>query len=250
VKAGVPSWVQKSCIRFLHRDASWEDFQEELFSGRISRINEKYMGDDCVLLTHVNEDSPEKMVEENKAGLENLFHEIVEWSDSIILRHKHVWLRCRGLPLTLWNKEIFTNMVATQAREIVDIDEATLSLENVEFTIFKAKISITSEANFFKRIKINGTLHSVVLRKELSVSCSCIGRRCNQSSESVTFIDSFVEGTCFGELEATFDAQWASKGQERTPNANHVSGPKDELEHRGGTVSESTNNLGRLTTPW
>ncbi|KAL9303647.1 hypothetical protein ACSQ67_020910 [Phaseolus vulgaris] len=57
-------------------------------------------------------------------------------------------------------------------------------------------------------------------------SCSCIGRRCNQSSESVTFIDSFVEGTCFGELEATFDAQWASKGQERTPNANHVSGQR------------------------
>jgi len=46
-----------------------------------------------------------------------------------------------GLPLSLWNKETFRNVVATQATKVVDIDEATLTLENVEFSIFKSRIS-------------------------------------------------------------------------------------------------------------
>ena len=148
VKSGVPKWVENNCVRFLHQDVSWQEFQEELFSRGLSGIKGNYMGDDCVLLTPENEEGPKKMVDENRGVLENLFKEIVEWSDEIIPRHKQVWFRCWGLPLSLWNKDTFKNVVATQATKVIFVDEATLSLENTKFARFKARVSITCDTNF------------------------------------------------------------------------------------------------------
>jgi len=44
-----------------------------------------------------------KVVEENKEWFEELFDTIIPWEDNFVVLDKFVWVRCRGLPLKLWN---------------------------------------------------------------------------------------------------------------------------------------------------
>jgi len=122
VKEETPLWIKNNSIGFLHKEAKWEDVQEVLFSRGLVGLKAKFMGDDCVLLTPEKELTLEKMVDENRGSLENLFRGVVKWSDKCSPRYKLVWVRCWGLPLSLWNKQVFGKVLEAQAIEVMSID--------------------------------------------------------------------------------------------------------------------------------
>ncbi|KAL9276261.1 hypothetical protein ACSQ67_026191 [Phaseolus vulgaris] len=86
------------------------------------------------------------MVEENKGDLGNLFRKVEKWSNKLLPQYRLVWVRCWGLPFSLWNKQVFEKVVA-QAMEVVAIDEVTSSFEEIKYTKFKVRMPIACDAN-------------------------------------------------------------------------------------------------------
>ena len=66
-------------------------------------IKVKYLGGFHILLMGGNIKRVKKVVEENKEWFEELFDTIIPWEDNFVVLDKFVWVRCRGLPLKLWN---------------------------------------------------------------------------------------------------------------------------------------------------
>jgi len=61
------------------------------------------MGDNLVLLTPKDGDRMEDIIKHNNEWFVSLFYDIEPWSESHVAEHKIVWVRCYGIPLTLWN---------------------------------------------------------------------------------------------------------------------------------------------------
>jgi len=74
-----------------------------------------------------------------RGRLDNLFRNVVKWSDKIIPQHKVVWVKCWGLPLSMWNKQVFGKVLEAQTLEMVTIDEATLLFEEIEYARIKVR---------------------------------------------------------------------------------------------------------------
>ena len=53
--------------------------------------------------------------------------------------HKIVWVKCYGISVTLWNKDCFSKVVGEVA-SMVDIDENTLSWENLEYAPLQVRL--------------------------------------------------------------------------------------------------------------
>jgi len=87
-----------------------------------------------------------------------------------------VWVRCRGLPLKLWNTNRFKH-IATLLGTLVEIDEATLALEELEYARFKIRVSVGCEAKITSYMKINEVLYQVSVEEECTVPdyklCQC-----------------------------------------------------------------------------
>ncbi|KAL9315871.1 hypothetical protein ACSQ67_016872 [Phaseolus vulgaris] len=75
-------------------------------------------------------------IKENKEWFEELFDTIIPWEEQFVAVDKLVWVRCEGLPPKLWNSDRFKHIVALSGT-LVEIDEATLALEELEYARFK-----------------------------------------------------------------------------------------------------------------
>ena len=52
-----------------------------------------------------------------------------------------MWVRCYGLPLPLWSKECLSKVVGEVAT-LVDVDEATLAWECLEYARTGARVTV------------------------------------------------------------------------------------------------------------
>jgi len=68
----------------------------------------------------------------NNEWFVSLFDSIEPWPESYEAGHKIVWVRCYGIPLTLWNKHCFSKVVREVA-SLVKVDESTRLWENLEY---------------------------------------------------------------------------------------------------------------------
>ena len=92
----------------------------------------RYLGDKLILLSSQDGAKLSEVFEANVEGLSKLFEEIKPWCDGLTVGNKEVWTRCRGLPLHLWTANCFRKVLHRDG-SLVEIDEATLNWEHVEF---------------------------------------------------------------------------------------------------------------------
>jgi len=68
----------------------------------------------------------------NKKWFESVFEVIESWSDAHVASHKIIWVRCYGLPISLWSMDCFSKVVGEVA-SLVDVDKATEEWDNLEY---------------------------------------------------------------------------------------------------------------------
>jgi len=99
---------------------------EEFVRGGMSMVRVRAMGDNLALLTSRGGEKMEELISLNKDWFDSIFVRIQPWTASFTVSHRVVWVRCIGLPISIWNRECFTRVVGEVAT-LVDIDEATLT---------------------------------------------------------------------------------------------------------------------------
>ena len=129
-----------------------------------------------MLLKGENETKINEAIAENKDWFEDLFDTIIPWEEQFVAVDKLIWVRCRGLPLKLWNSECFKHIAALLGT-LVEIDEATLALEELEYARFKIRVPVGCEAKITSYMKINEVLYQVSVEEECTVPdyklCQC-----------------------------------------------------------------------------
>jgi len=179
------------------------------------------LGEKFVLLSCDEVGLLEEIVAGNKDLLDGIFKSIVPWDDSFAVGKKFVWIHCRGIPLALWSNQCFES-VGSLVGALVEVDNATVTREVVDFARLRVRILVGSDTRMVKQVQINGTFCNVSFEEESEVSLAMQrlldhqwGRVCEEESEAS--MDECGEGGSVNSLESELGEGFVSKeGEEET----------------------------------
>jgi len=190
-------WMVSSVIGEFREELDYEQLGEQFVRGGMSMIRVRYMGDNLVLLTPQEGINMEELIKLNKEWFESVFQSIEPWSEEHVAGHKVVWVRCYGLPLTLWNTDCFSKVVGEVAT-LVSVDESTALWENLEYARLQVRLLKNCNARVSKSMRINGQTLSIFIEEEHPAKpgghCTC-HRNFFDSSDSVSSSETYVEET-------------------------------------------------------
>ncbi|KAL9315723.1 hypothetical protein ACSQ67_016724 [Phaseolus vulgaris] len=132
--------------------------KESFIMEGVDFIRVRYLGGRvCALVGGIGWDDS-KTLKNNKETMGALFESIIPWEESFAVDEKVVWVRCGGLPLSMWNRGCFER-VAAQVGSLVEVDGSTPEFEDLEFA----------------RLRINDILSPIVLEEEIPSlnTCGC-----------------------------------------------------------------------------
>ena len=158
-------WLNKCFIGRVADLNKVSSLNESFILGGLGYIKVKFLGGFHVLLKGENELKIKEAIEENKEWFEEMFETIIPWEEQFVAVDKLVCVRSRGLPLKLWNTDCFKHIAALMGT-LVEVDEATLDLEELEYARFKIRVSVGCEAKITSYMKINEVLYQVSVEEE------------------------------------------------------------------------------------
>ena len=89
----------------------FDKLSEEFVKGGMNTIRLRYMGDNLALLTPTEGVNMEELIKTNRGWFDSLFVSIKPWTKMAVASHKVVWVKCYGLPISLWNEECFRRVI-------------------------------------------------------------------------------------------------------------------------------------------
>jgi len=181
-------WLNRCVVGRVNNYDLIESIQEHFIMGGMGSLSAKYMGDNMMLISGGEGIEVTKVVEENKSWFETMFDSIVPWSNREIAGNKVIWVRCRGLPLSCWNEECLTKVMATFGT-LIKVVQIVNSKKDFEHIRVKVRVPIAVDMRLlWKDIKINGHVYHITLEeeflKEEKFECSCEKRGCTSSENS------------------------------------------------------------------
>jgi len=182
-------------------ELNFELLQEECFKGGMSMFMVRYLEDNLVLMTPKAIERIEDIVKLNNEWFQRFFEDIKLWSASCVEGYKVVWVKCYVLPLPLWSKECFSKIVG-EVETLVDVDEATLAWECLEYARLWVRLLQSSKAEMSKGFRINGVVYNINIVEEVVTNggedpvCKCTLNH-ESSSDSVSSTETFVENKFF-----------------------------------------------------
>jgi len=200
-KALTLPWMSNSWVGRLSTELNFELLQEECLKGGMSMFRARSLGDNLVLLTPKTEEKMEDIFKLNKEWFESCFEDFKPWSASCVAGYRIVWVKCYGLPLSLWSKECFSKVVGEVAT-LVEVDEATSSWDRLEYARLRVRLLHSAKADMSKGFRINGVVYNINIMEEAATIvegkpiCKCTFYH-ESSSDSVSLTETFVENTIF-----------------------------------------------------
>jgi len=192
-------WMEGSVVGRFNADMDFEQLGEEFVRGGMSMVRVRAMGDNLALLTSRGGEKMEEIINLNREWFDSVFINMQSWSASFTVSHRVVWVRCLGLLITLWNRECFARVVGDLAT-MIDIDDATLMWENLEFARLKVRIENNRFIRVARKYRINDQNISVFIEEEhpvvLEGQCKDSHRNYD-SSDSITSTETYVEESAF-----------------------------------------------------
>ena len=233
--SNAPTWLSYSVVGWMCSGFTFDSICEEFIKGGMSRIKLRYMGNNLVLFTPKNGERMEEVIMLNKEWFVSIFEDIEPWSDTYEAGHKIVWTRCHGLPVSFWNKDCFSKVVGEVA-SLVDIDESTLSWENLEYARLQVRLLKSCKAEMSNGFKINGHVYNISLVEELPSQgrgeCLCPEYHFT-SSDSISSSETLVEETFVSGMSC----------DDEDDNDNSV-------KRRNGVSEEAKQNQALAETKW
>jgi len=101
-----------------------------------------------------------------------LFESTVPWEETFAVDEKVVCVRCRGLPLSMWNRGCFER-VAAHVESLVEVDGATSEFEDLEFARLRVRAPMGRDMRMVMVMKINNILCQIVLEEETPSFNTC-----------------------------------------------------------------------------
>jgi len=192
-------WMNNSLVGRMMNEFNFELLQEECVKGGMNMFKVRFLGDNLVLLTPKAVIRMEDIVKLNNEWFESIFEEFKPWTATSVVGYKIVWVRCYGLPFPLWSKECLSKVVGEVA-SLVDVDEATMAWECLEYARIRVRVLQSSKAEMAKEFRINGVVYNVTIVEEVASYgssvpvCKCALNH-DSSSDSVSSTETFVENT-------------------------------------------------------
>ena len=97
--------------------------------------------------------------------VDSVMEVVKPWSDGFVVEQRFVWLRCYGIPFSLWNKDCFSKVLGKEA-SLVAIDEAIEFWDNLEYTRILVRLRKVRFARFLNCIRINGHVFNIYLKEK------------------------------------------------------------------------------------
>jgi len=160
-----PKWLIESWIGTMVEFRTMEVLREDMLRAGMGSIRARYLGEKDVLLTGQDGILMKDCISANGKALTEFFEVLKPWNKNIMMGNKVVWMRCRGLPLHLWNMDCF-KQVADNVGTLLDVDEATAQWERLEFARLKVIIPVSCKVKMTKHLQINGTVYCITLQEE------------------------------------------------------------------------------------
>ncbi|KAK8472198.1 hypothetical protein PHAVU_002G142300, partial [Phaseolus vulgaris] len=236
-------WLNKCYIGRVSDLSKVSSLNESFILGGLGYIKVKFLGGFHVLLKGENELKIKEGIEENKAWFEEMFDTIIPWEEQFVAVDKLVWVRCRGLPLKLWNTDCFKHIAALLGT-LIEVDEATMALEELEYARFKIRVSVGCEAKITSYMKINEVLYQVSVEEECTVPDY---KLCPSSAPIFSTIigkDDLESRTPTAPSRADVDKRFGppEMAQEGETHASYV-------VKEGGCIGKNLNEAKRLSDP-
>lgn len=115
-------WLEDAWVGRLTNPARFEMLEEELRWELGLDLAPRYLGDDQVLLTGMNEDEAERLMNGGLHGTISHFYSLEKWKPNLRTGNRMVWVHCWGIPLQVWDKNRIRQIVGTMG-DMVDVDE-------------------------------------------------------------------------------------------------------------------------------
>ena len=214
-------WLEECFVGRLIELKNVMSIKESFFLSGINSVKLRSLGEKFVLLSCDEAGLLEEIVAGNKDLLDRIFESIVPWDDSFAVGEKFIWVRCRGIPLALWSNQCFES-IGSLVSALVEVDNATVTREVVEFARLRVRIPVGSDTRMVKQVQINSTFCNVSFEEESEVSLAMQrlldhqwGRVCEEESEAS--LDECGEGSSVNSLELELGEGFVSKeGEEET----------------------------------
>jgi len=223
-------WMEKSLVGKYNEDMDFEQLGEEFVRGGMNIVRVRSLGDNLALLIPREGENMEELVHLNREWFDSVFISIMPWSAAQIVNHRVVWVRCFGLPISLWNRECFAKVIGESASSLIAIDDTTLLWENLEFARLKVCVENSRFVKVAKKMRINNQILSISIEEECPKASvgKCNGYHCNfESSDNITSIESYVEESALsvksGEEECNREP-----GVERRPTGEAIGGGEED----------------------
>ncbi|XP_068466662.1 uncharacterized protein [Phaseolus vulgaris] len=245
IKQQALPWMEGSVVGRFNTDLDFEQLGEEFVRGGLSMVRVRAMGDNLALLTSRGGEKMEEIINLNKEWFNSVFVKMQPWSPSFTVSHRVVWVRCIGLPITLWNRESFARIVGDIAT-LIDIDDATLMWENLEFARLKVRIENNRLLRVARKFRINDQNLNVLIEEEYPVGLAgqCKdSHRIYDSSDSITSTETYVEESAFS--VKSYEEGEVGRTMERSQMKGKVVGGGEEDE---GQAQRSNESLGERST--
>ena len=167
-------WLMNSFVGKLSDAGMVQVVKESFIMEGVDFIRVRYLGGQYVLLSGESDGMIQKTLKNNKETMGALFESIIPWEESFAVDEKVVWVRCRGLPLSMWNRGCFER-VAAQVGSLVEVDGSTLEFEDLEFARLRVRAPVGRAIHMVMDTKINDILCQIVLEEEIPSlnTCGC-----------------------------------------------------------------------------
>ena len=144
----------------------------------------RYLGDKEMLLIGKEGVQLVEIINTNKDILYKEFEVIRPWGEGKLVGNRIVWMRCMGIPISLWMRDCFRKVVNTVGN-VVEVDEATLAWEQLEYARIKVRTTISIKVEMYVDIMINNTLCQLFVLEETPNSrCDYYRDWCRSDSAS------------------------------------------------------------------
>lgn len=149
------------------KDPTVFDRMHDLYSMKDNQqVSLKYMGDNLVLILGLCKEQVHNLCTAKEENFLSIFKSIQSWNNSIVSTSRLVWLKCYGVPISLWNANCFSKLFRDLG-ELLLVDQELLLLKRVDFTRILVRTSISQFITRCFKVHINGCFSQVSLFEDI-----------------------------------------------------------------------------------
>lgn len=189
-------WLKRSMVGVIKNMDLIPSLQNAAMIEGLKYIQIRYLGDDFVLLTGPEDLDLEEALKGTDEGPDAVFDVLYPWSPLDAPDYRVTWLRCTGLPVHMWDKECFAEMVKPVG-DLISIDAQTSSFSRLEFAKILVRTNCPYRISHYRRVNINGVVYHLRLMEDFTPLC--------RSFQDENDADDMEEGNDWAQFDDGFE---------------------------------------------